>query len=198
MYKQYILLRDNKKSGPYNHDDLLQLNIKPFDLLWVQDKSTSWQTADTISELNNILKPKDNYAITSTFTSSVSSNRIYIQLPLNINLAIAEEQEVSADVQELKQPALNHPTDVHFHELSMENQAEVYRYRSLEEIKNEYELWCDQQKPAHNKTKTKFSLAGICSLIASPVFLFFKQLKHLSGIQSQVALQPVNDVKDVV
>lgn len=43
MQKVYLLLRSNKQTGPYSLEELLQLNLKPFDLVWVQGRSAAWQ-----------------------------------------------------------------------------------------------------------------------------------------------------------
>src|SRR5215203_1955764 len=42
MQKPYSLLRNNKQSGPYSLEELLHLNLKPFDLVWVEGKSGGW------------------------------------------------------------------------------------------------------------------------------------------------------------
>jgi len=43
MQKVYLLLRSNKQTGPYSLEELLQLNLKPFDLVWVDGRSAAWQ-----------------------------------------------------------------------------------------------------------------------------------------------------------
>ncbi len=47
----YLLLRDNKESGPYTMDDLLNFGLKPYDLVWVQGKSAAWRYPSEIEEL---------------------------------------------------------------------------------------------------------------------------------------------------
>jgi hypothetical protein len=43
MQKVYLLLRNNRQTGPYSLEELLQLNLKPFDLVWVDGRSAAWQ-----------------------------------------------------------------------------------------------------------------------------------------------------------
>ena len=43
MQKVYLLLRSNKQTGPYSIEELLQLNLKPFDLVWMEGRSAAWQ-----------------------------------------------------------------------------------------------------------------------------------------------------------
>src|SRR5436189_2911075 len=47
----YLLLRDNKESGPFSMDDLLNVGLKPYDLVWVQGKSAAWRYPSEVEEL---------------------------------------------------------------------------------------------------------------------------------------------------
>ena len=47
----YLLLRDNKESGPFTTDDLLNFGLKPYDLVWVQGKSAAWRYPSEVEEL---------------------------------------------------------------------------------------------------------------------------------------------------
>ncbi len=47
----YLLLRDNKESGPFALDELLHFGLKPYDLIWVQGKSAAWRYPSEIDEL---------------------------------------------------------------------------------------------------------------------------------------------------
>jgi hypothetical protein len=49
----YLLLRNNKESGPYSADDLVKLGLKAYDLLWVQGKSAAWRYPSEIDELKS-------------------------------------------------------------------------------------------------------------------------------------------------
>ncbi len=48
---KYLLLRDNKESGPYLLDDLVGLGLKPYDLVWIEGKSAGWRYPSEINEL---------------------------------------------------------------------------------------------------------------------------------------------------
>ena len=41
--KKYLLLRNNKQSGPYTYEELMELGLKSQDLLWIEGKSASWR-----------------------------------------------------------------------------------------------------------------------------------------------------------
>jgi outer membrane murein-binding lipoprotein Lpp len=48
---KYLLLRDNKQSGPYTVEELVSKGIKAYDLVWVEGKSAAWRYPSEISEL---------------------------------------------------------------------------------------------------------------------------------------------------
>lgn len=47
----YLLLRDNKETGPYTMDELVKLGLKAYDLVWIQGKSAAWRYPSEIAEL---------------------------------------------------------------------------------------------------------------------------------------------------
>ncbi|MEI6947067.1 hypothetical protein V9K67_07700 [Paraflavisolibacter sp. H34] len=57
MHKIYLLLRDNKESGPYSLEELQQLSLKPFDLIWVDGRSAGWQYPGEIESLRAFVAP---------------------------------------------------------------------------------------------------------------------------------------------
>src|SRR5918993_2443798 len=48
---RYLLLRDNKQSGPYTVTELVQKGIKAYDLVWLEGKSAAWRYPSEIDEL---------------------------------------------------------------------------------------------------------------------------------------------------
>ena len=50
----YLLLRNNKESGPYSLDELLELGLKPYDLIWIQGKSAAWRYPSEVEEFKAI------------------------------------------------------------------------------------------------------------------------------------------------
>lgn len=47
----YLLLRNNKQSGPYSLEDLKNMGMKPYDLVWLEGKSAAWRYPSEIDEL---------------------------------------------------------------------------------------------------------------------------------------------------
>jgi len=50
---KYLLLRDNKQSGPYSCDDLRTKGLKAYDLVWVEGKSAAWRYPSEVEELRS-------------------------------------------------------------------------------------------------------------------------------------------------
>jgi len=42
MQKVYLLLRNNRQSGPFTIDELWQQQLKPTDMVWIEGRSTAW------------------------------------------------------------------------------------------------------------------------------------------------------------
>src|SRR5687767_928338 len=48
---QYLLLRDNKQTGPYTAEELAAKGLKAYDLVWLEGKSAAWRYPSEIQEL---------------------------------------------------------------------------------------------------------------------------------------------------
>ncbi len=48
---QYLLLRDNKQTGPYTVEELAAKGLKAYDLVWLEGKSAAWRYPSEIAEL---------------------------------------------------------------------------------------------------------------------------------------------------
>jgi hypothetical protein len=50
---KYLLLRDNKQTGPHSFEEMLELGFRKYDLVWVEGKSAAWRYAGEISEFQS-------------------------------------------------------------------------------------------------------------------------------------------------
>src|ERR1700754_1248674 len=48
---KYLLLRDNKQTGPYTLDDLIEKGLKKYDLVWLDGRSAAWRYPSEFDEL---------------------------------------------------------------------------------------------------------------------------------------------------
>lgn len=51
MSRIYLLLRNNQQTGPYSLEEILELNLKPFDLVWEEGRSAAWRYPGEIDSL---------------------------------------------------------------------------------------------------------------------------------------------------
>ncbi|MCO5237065.1 MAG: hypothetical protein M9933_12430 [Chitinophagaceae bacterium] len=55
--KEYLLLRNNTELGHYSLEELKTLGLKPYDLVWIENKSFSWKYPSEITELASFAPP---------------------------------------------------------------------------------------------------------------------------------------------
>lgn len=48
----YLLLRDNKQTGPYSLDEIKAKGLKAYDLVWVEGRSAAWRYPSEVDELS--------------------------------------------------------------------------------------------------------------------------------------------------
>jgi hypothetical protein len=63
MQKIYVLLRQDQQTGPYSLEEIIQFDLKPYDLIWIEGKSAGWYYPQEIAALHPYLsflpqKPK--------------------------------------------------------------------------------------------------------------------------------------------
>ena len=54
---KYLLLRSNKQSGPYTLEEMRQLCLKAYDLVWIEGKSAAWRYPGEVEELKSFAPP---------------------------------------------------------------------------------------------------------------------------------------------
>jgi hypothetical protein len=52
---KYLLLKDNKESGPYSLEQLSGIALKKLDLIWVEGVSAQWEYASEFPELSSLI-----------------------------------------------------------------------------------------------------------------------------------------------
>lgn len=84
--KRYLLLRNNRESGPYLLDEIIAQELVPLDLIWVEGGSNSWRYPTEIDELSPYVQKE--MPVTGRVSKrpaaappSESPRRIYVALP---------------------------------------------------------------------------------------------------------------------
>lgn len=222
MQKVYLLLRDNKQSGPYSLDELLQLGLRPFDLVWVEGRSSGWAYPSEINALKPYVpeapasvQPKGTESTPSTpptytpadvATSSspkmtTPPRSVFISMPGKGAQAAVPKKEVPSNE--------GPPTgdwDRRVDEVRQRAQAyappgemeedrpslNTNYARSLEEVEEEYTSWVYN----HKKKKTPaFSGRGIAALAVGILLLGGGYLVATSGKEEKKEGAPLVSVQ---
>jgi hypothetical protein len=89
----YLLLRSNKQSGPYTLDDMRQMGLKAYDLVWIEGKSAAWRYPGEVEELKPFAPPVEEQPF----------DRFY-KRPTQINQPLFPNVGVPPSTKEEKQP----------------------------------------------------------------------------------------------
>jgi hypothetical protein len=117
---KYLLLRDNKQSGPYTVDDLAKHGLKPYDLVWLEGKSAAWRYPSEIEELKPFApvveeQPFDRfYKKTDTPTSiPIAKDHTSVkQTPVFIKEEVKTFPPEKPS-EKIEQPTINQPKKIH-------------------------------------------------------------------------------------
>jgi flagellar basal body-associated protein FliL len=137
MQKIYVLLRNDQQTGPYSLEEIIQFDLKPYDLIWIQGGSAGWYYPQEIAALHPYLSflpkkqtsvaeakppfvamPSSSYtaespAVAASYSSPVPEEPVY-KAPAAVAPAALEEA-VFAQFQkapEKETPAATHQTTV--------------------------------------------------------------------------------------
>jgi hypothetical protein len=94
----YLLLRNNKESGPYSLDDLMNMGLKAYDLVWVQGRSAAWRYPSEVEELKPFApvveeQPFDRFYKKQPDTKKEEAPRQKEEVPKQEASVIAPEHE---------------------------------------------------------------------------------------------------------
>jgi hypothetical protein len=212
MHKPYLLLRDNKQSGPFSLDELTALGLKPHDLIWVEGQSAGWRNPSEIGSLKQIMEPQVE-AIASSPVPEVQtaaakiekkepatpSKKIYISLPAGRSVRslpevqdmempeeLSPEEKLQKKAEELFRRAQDYAAGIK--EPVPKEEPEVKYTRSLEDIKEEYSDWLRQQKKGGRRIflKKKILIPVVAAAVLLPLAFFLPFNRS-----SEVSIPPV-------
>lgn len=85
--KKYLLLRDNKESGPYSFGEITLNGLKTYDLIWIEGQSSEWKYPAEIDELKNFVRDEQ--------ASFIKEKNVFVSLPSNFSLKKKKEVDES-------------------------------------------------------------------------------------------------------
>jgi len=168
--KKYLLLRDNRQSGPHSIEQLGSIGLLPMDLIWMENESTSWNYPEEIEELKHLIL-HDNAQKENHFLHK--SEKIFISLPANFYKKNRQEpaDEFSLPVNDTE-PVL-----------------ETNYTCSLEELKENYRS-SKQVQPVWNKRMFPSSnIAGVAAVVIGVMVGAFIVKEWVDGYEPSSPVQ---------
>jgi len=189
-----LLLRNNRQTGPYNLDELLSLNLKPFDLVWVDGRSAAWRYPGEIDTLKayvaappqpdvpyqpietaameqpltpSFTHPIDTSSLPSPYNIPAPPKNVFVSMPRSGQQAPPARQEPDPLPLRPLITAVNpEPIQPVQPEPERPEATQIKYARPLNEVEENYTAWMYQQK---TKKKTSFSKKDlvIAALIVS-------------------------------
>jgi hypothetical protein len=109
----YLLLRNNKESGPFTIDEIKGMSLKAYDLIWIVGKSAAWRYPGEINEIKSFAPPvpdqitdfsrvkkgdAENTVSREVNTQSVAPSRsVYVNLPSESKHSITQQGRLLMD-----------------------------------------------------------------------------------------------------
>jgi hypothetical protein len=180
MQKVYLLLRNNKQSGPYSLEEILQLNLKPFDLVWMHGRSAAWQYPGEIETLKPYVSetPQAEMPFKPIATAAMEQEKFpqtektvakKNELPRNVFVSIPKSyQPLQHETPVPKIEPVNEPVSPYAgiaypEEKPRQAEPVTTNYsRSINTVEEDYTNWMYQKK-----TKKKFSVNSKDFVIAA-------------------------------
>ncbi len=102
----YLLLRDNKQTGPYSKEEIIEKGFKPYDLIWVEGKSAGWRYPGELPEFTAYApmveeQPFDRFFKKPSSSTSTSYNSTFNNTA-STQPATITEKKIAEPVAEIK------------------------------------------------------------------------------------------------
>ena len=199
MPKIYLLLRNNKQSGPHSLEELVHLTLKPHDLIWVEGHSAGWRNPAEIEALKPYVpgQKTGETAWTPVPTPAANTNppernraagtakrtsHIYVSLPAGVVPRHAEEEKPEAITLEEKAEALHQRMKAYAEGRPVEEPDTRYA-RTLDDMKQEYGAWLvKKQKKKRGLSKRALVIAGSVLVVTTAGLGIGQWISHKSAV----------------
>lgn len=79
MSGKYLLLRDNKQSGPFTLDEIKVMGLKKYDLIWIDGKSAAWRYPCEVDEFKSFAPQVDEQPYDRFYKKPVQQEHLQLQ-----------------------------------------------------------------------------------------------------------------------
>ena len=206
--KVYSILSNNKEHGPYSLEEVLQLSLKPHDLVWVEG-GTSWRSPSEIEALKAFTSiPENNPQKNEAISSRIFFSYPKISPPPEVTnarpgtpLTHSTDREREEDREEIEEEPIEESLEMKAEkiyqrvlayndqkQLRQENPSSE-RIDSLQELRQEKTLWHKQQKKKEstkNKKRLLMQAGAAVIIITSGIFIVMRS----TGIEKKTSTTP--------
>ena len=186
---QYRLLRNNKETGPYTREQLVQMGLKAYDLIWADGKTNAWQYPSEINELKAYApvveeQPFDRfYKKPAARQSSISNSSTETLVEVYPAIKEKPRYRVAADWQKVEQVKPSQQTVETLPAVQTQNTPASSWQNIYTEWKQEKPVVAQRENEAVLETKFSQSLNDIKERYADTVLR--KKESSFSGINKQ-------------
>lgn len=193
----YLLLRDNKESGPYSSDDLRNLGLKAYDLVWIKGKSAAWRYPSEVEELKDFAPVVEEQPFDRFYKKNTDEQKDEIKNDKTESLSPSSPVFVSMPEQKVKianPPATSSPASKTITIKENPVVAEIKYSKPLDEIKEMYVKTLQQRKQKIARKKFVFK-----NLRRASVFFYMLALGVLIGftIKSRYPTKPKTSSRQI-
>ena len=174
MSKIYLLLRNNRQTGPFSTEELLEQQLKPNDLVWVEGRSAGWMHPAEIEALKPFLKfeaaPKPAPA---KRTGKLQPKHVFVSLPPERPQAPTSEvqaEDLEEKAERLRQRAVAYQNQV------PSNQLETKYAQEIGDLEENYTGWIYEQSMRRKKQARKkrmIAASATAALLALAAFVMY-------------------------
>ena len=170
MQKVYLLLRSNQQTGPFSLEELLQFDLKPYDLIWIEGRSAGWYYPQEIPALQPFLSFLKQSSTPASIQPSVAKpappagpKKIFVSMPSN---PVKEEPTPKPS---FFQPTYSaEPPAFASTQKEEPDELKTNYARSLNDVETDYTNWVYQNKTKKGRVSAKGVL--VACLLAGGVF----------------------------
>ena len=177
MQKVYLLLRNNQQTGPHTLEELLQKELKPHDLIWVEGRSAGWSYPSEIDIIKPYLhwntmpaKPEPTTEPSPAIAMAqeakrVVSQKVFVSMPVKAAAVAAEEaprDAIEEKAEALRKKIQSYATTA----LPEEGEIKTNYSRALHSVEDDYTSWIYQKKTKKKGIINKKGLAVLGVVLA--------------------------------
>jgi hypothetical protein len=179
----FRLLRNNKETGPFSLEELLQHSLKPYDLVWVEGKCAGWRYPSELEILKPYLEETNSenvktFAVEKEIQPTRPVSNREAETTVVVTETLPEEDEITAEAIEKKANEIYLRVQAYSKQKEQQgNFPQTKHSRSLDDLKQEYADWLHKKK--HKKLRSNklnyLVPAIVILLIGFGSFFFFNK-----------------------